>query len=392
MSAARTFDVIVVGAGVHGCSVAYHLAHKRPGRVALIDMATPCAGPTGMSTAVVRRYYGLDILTRLASASADVFQNWQHIIGGDPGFRKVGYLVVVDHARQDSFRENVARARSIGARVELVEPEQIHELVPQMRLDDIAAGSYEMDSGYADPEATTLSLVRAARQLGAEVLQHTKVNRLLVEAGVMSGVATSLGQVSAPVVVVCGGPWSDRLLSTIGLAVGLRAVRHQMCIFVRPPEWRQHPVIKDMANGTYMRPDHDNVMLHGIGKYGEEVDPDDYRRSADESEIERNVQFLTSRFPIMRDGVSRGGYASIYDVTPDGQPVLGEVPGVRGLYVNFGWSGHGFKHAPAVGSAIADVILHSKSAESVGISPFRWSRFEDGQPLPRDHSPVAARA
>ena len=168
----RTADIVIVGGGVHGVSLAYHFARKKAGRVLLVEQKFLASGPTGRSTAMVRRYYGMDFFTRTASAAADVFQHWRDVIGGgDPGFQQVGYLVLVGQAEAERLRSNVARAQELGARVELVLGADTKRLVPEMMVDDIALASYEAESGYADPSSTTTALATRAGELGARLVQ-----------------------------------------------------------------------------------------------------------------------------------------------------------------------------------------------------------------------------
>ena len=133
---------------------------------------------------------------------------------------------------------------------------------------------------------------------------------------------------------------------------------------------------------TYMRPEHGDLTIHGLLAYDEVVDPDSYNESVDPGEILRNAERIAHRFPIMEHGLAMGGYSGVYDVTPDHQPVLGAIPEYEGLYADFGWSGHGFKHSPVIGDILSDVVLHGRSAD-FDLTPFRWSRFREGDLLPR---------
>jgi sarcosine oxidase subunit beta len=325
----------------------------------------------------------------MASRSANIFKNWSETVGGgDPGFHEIGYLVLVDEKRADGLHRNVERARGTGAAVELMDRQQIKEMVPEIELNDVVMASFEAESGYADPHSTTLALAERAQELGAEILQYTRVERILTAGGRVVGVATSAGSISAPAVVICAGPWSDRLLRPVGVEINLRVWRHQMCLFARPPQFSRHPVIRDIPNQTYMRPDLGNLTIHGLGHSEEEVDPDNYDGTVDPDQVIRNIELITHRFPVMVDAVSRGGYAGIYDFTADGQPILGPIDAATGLYACFGWSGHGFKNAPASGEALADIILLGHS-ETCDLTPFRWSRFREGDAFPTDHSPAA---
>jgi sarcosine oxidase subunit beta len=377
-----TADIVVIGGGVHGASLTYHLARKKAGRIVLIEKKFVASGPTGRSTALVRGFYGMDFFTRTGTAAVAVFRDWQHVVGGgDPGFRPVGLLVLVGPDEAEHLERNARHAQSIGSRVDLVSPGEVKAIVPQMVTDDIALASYEDHSGYADPSSTANALMNRARELGATIVQYTSVEAILTSGSRVTGVRTEAGTLQSPVVVNCGGLWAGRLLAPLGIDVSVKPTRHQMCFFRRPSGFDSHPAIIDRPQHTYMRPEHGDLMIHGVSTYHEVVDADDYDEGVDREEILRNAQLIAHRFPVMENGLAMGGYSGLYDVTPDKQPVLGAIPEYTGLFADFGWSGHGFKHSPVIGDIISDVILHGRSA-SYDITPFRLSRFRENDLLP----------
>jgi sarcosine oxidase subunit beta len=378
----RTADVVVVGGGVHGASIACHLARRRAGRVVLVERKFLASGPTGRSSALVRRFYAMDFLTRTAHASASTFQRWAEVIGGgDPGFRQVGVLWLAGADTAAHLRANVERARSFGVRVDLLGPDDVRALVPELSVDDVAVGAHEPESGYADPSSTVNALAARARELGAAIVQYVPVQALLTAGGRVTGVRTAEGEISAPAVVVCAGLWADRLLRPLGIDVPVTPKRHQMCFFRRPPQFATHPAILDRPHGTYMRPETGNLTIHGLSVYEDAVDPDQYNEGADPGEITRNAELIARRFPCMEHGLSMGGYAGVYDTTPDHEPVLGAIAEYPGLFADFGWSGHGFKHSPAIGDIMAELVTEGKAA-GWDLAPFRWSRFRDRDLLP----------
>ena len=378
----RTADVVVVGGGVHGASVAYHLARRRAGRIVLVERKFLASGPTGRSSALVRRFYAMDFLTRTANASAQRFQRWADDIGGgDPGFRQVGIMWLAGEDRAANLRENVRRARALGVNVNLLTPGEIKALVPAINADDLAVAAHEPESGYADAASTTNALAAAARDLGATIVQHVPVEALLVAGSRVTGVRTAGGEIQAPTVVVCAGLWAPSLLAPLGITVPIAPTRHQMCFFRRPPGFETHPGIIDRPSGTYMRPETGNLTIVGLSAYREVVDPDQYNEGADAQEVMRNAELIANRFPVMEHGLSMGGYSGVYDVTPDHEPVLGPIPEYQGLHADFGWSGHGFKHSPAIGDIMAESVLEGRAA-GWDLRPFRWSRFRDGDLMP----------
>ena len=379
----RTADVVVVGGGVHGASVAYHLARRGARRVVLVERKFLASGPTGRSSALVRRFYAMPFLTRTANGSADVYRDWAgRVGGGDPGFRQVGILWLVGPDRVVNLRANVQRARQLGANVRVVEPAEIQSLVPAIAVGDVTLGAYEPESGYADAGMTTNAFATRAGELGATVAQYVTAEAILTAGDKVTGVRTDAGEIHAPAVVVCAGLWAGRLLGPLGIDVPVAPTRHQMCFFRRPPDFATHPAILDRPHGTYMRPETGNLTIHGFFAYDEIVDPDSYNEGADPGEVLRNAELIAERFPAMEHGLSMGGYSGVYDNTPDHEPVLGAVPEHPGLHVNFGWSGHGFKHAPAIGDILAQVVLDGHAPEW-DLAPFRWSRFRDHALIPR---------
>jgi sarcosine oxidase subunit beta len=197
----------------------------------------------------------------------------------------------------------------------------------------------------------------------------------------ITGIRATSGDVSAPVVVTCAGLGASTLLAPLGIEIPVRPQRHQMCFLRRPPGFGPHPGIVDRPHGTYMRPEHGDLTIHGVGRYAEVVDPENYNEGADPDQILRNAELIARRFPIMEHGLAMGGYAGVYDTTPDEQPVLGAIPEYEGLFVDFGWSGHGFKHAPVIGDILSELVLTGRSG-GYDLAPFRWSRFREGNLLP----------
>jgi sarcosine oxidase subunit beta len=378
----RSADIVIIGGGVHGASLAYHFARKQAGHVLLVERKFLASGPTGRSTAMVRRFYGMDFFTRTASAAADIFQHWRDVIGGgDPGFQQVGYLVLVGSDEAANLTRNVARAQAIGARVRLISSADVKALVPAITVEDVVTASYEEESGYADPSSTTNALADRARELGATIVPYEPVHAILSAGQRITGIRAASGDVSAPVVVTCAGLGASSLLAPLGIDIAVRPQRHQMCFFRRPPSFGSHPGIVDRPHGTYMRPEHGDLTIHGVGRYAEVVDPDGYNEGADSDQILRNAELIARRFPIMEHGLAMGGYAGVYDTTPDEQPVLGVISEYEGLYADFGWSGHGFKHAPVIGDILSELVLTGRSGE-YDLAPFRWSRFRDGDLVP----------
>ena len=377
----RTSDVIVVGGGVNGASIAFHLA-KLGVRVSLVEKDSIAAGPTGRSCGIIRQHYSHPITARMALSSLRFFQNFEELVGGDCDFHQTGYIVAAGHEDLETLEANVAMQQSLGINTRVVSVEELRELAPGISTDGILAAAYEPDSGYADPYSTSVTFANRAEELGAELRTGTRVHSVIVEGGKARGVVTDEGRLDAAAVVLATGPWSPFLSKLCGVELPIIACRVQVCLFNRAPDLEHDKVFVDSPLGVYVRPEGDDMMLVGSVETDEATagvdDPDHFQRVADFDAVSRYSEQLIQRFPAMDQGSFVSGYASLYDVTPDWQPILDELPGVENLYCAAGSSGHGFKLAPAVGEMMANLIIEGKAADD-DINFFSFDRFARGE-------------
>ena len=367
--------VIVVGAGVVGCSIAFHLA-RAGADVQVFDRRGICAGMSARSGALVRMHYTFRPEAELALKSLGYFENWGDIVGGRCGFVRTGFAVIVDESNADKLRRNVAMLKSVGVHTDIVTPRELARMEPHARLDDAGLAAYEPMSGYADPVATTEAFAAAAKKNGAEFNLNLAVSALAHVGGRCIGVTDASGKThEADFVCVAAGPWTDDLLSPLGTRIGIKAERAQIAFFRRPAALR-HCIYIDTINGSYFRPHGDDLTLAGLGSLSpeEETSPDTFREENDASFIEAARKRLGARIPELAKAEYVRGHAGIYDVSPDSRPVLGRVPEVSGLFVAAGFSGTGFKTSPAVGASMAELILGGKS-KTVDISAFSFERI-----------------
>src|SRR5437867_11821953 len=208
----KTADIVIVGGGVHGASLAFHFARKKAGRIVLIEKKFIASGPTGRSTALVRRFYAMDFFTRTASAAAEMFRHWKDVVGGDgdPGFQQVGMLVLAGPDTAPHLRHNALQAQKLGAAVALISPAETKALVPAARVDDVALASYEAESGYADPSSTANALVNRARDLGATIIQYRRGGASCIAGSTRICVGPEYAGSAARAGVRCGGRWAAR--------------------------------------------------------------------------------------------------------------------------------------------------------------------------------------
>ena len=379
----NTYDAIIIGGGINGCSTALHLA-RGGARVALVEKDNIGDGPTGRSSAIIRQHYSNELTARMAHYSLSVFQNFAEEIGGECGFRRTGFVALAAAKDQAGLAANVALQRGVGIRTELLSAEALREIMPGLDTADLVAAAWEEDSGYADPYLTVTAFAAAARRAGATVLTNTAVTGITQRGGRVEGVTTTQGALGAPVVVNCAGPWGARVARLAGIEVPVNACRVQVGFFRRPPdEAAPHPVIVDFIHATYFRSETGGLTLVGLVDPGEAnaiVDPDRYNESVDTAFILDSGERLIRRYPAMERSDSAGGYAALYDITPDWHPILDEAPAGSGFFLCCGSSGHGFKLGPAVGRLMAERIL-GVAEPLFDAHLFRLGRFADGDPV-----------
>jgi len=372
-------SVVVVGAGVVGCSIAFHLA-RAGAQVRVFDKGAICAGMSARSGALVRMHYTFKPEAELAWKSLGYFENWGDVVGGSCGFVRTGFALIVAEKNAQRLRRNVAMLKSIGVETEIIQQRDLKRLEPAAYVDDVGLAAHEPRSGYADPVATTKSFAAAAQASGAEFILNMPISALAHVGGRCSGVTDASGKThDADFVCVAAGPWTDELLLPFGTRIGIKSERAQIALFHRLPTLR-HGVCIDTITGSYFRPHGDDLTLVGLGALNpeEETSPDTFRETNDLSFVELAKQRLATRLPALAQAPYARGHAGIYDVSPDSRAVLGQVPGVTGLFVAAGFSGTGFKTSPAVGAAMAELILRPKEA-AIDLSPFSFDRLVSGE-------------
>jgi len=332
------------------------------------------------SGALVRMHYTFAPEAELASKSLHYFRKWNDIVGGQCGFVQTGFAVVVDERNAARLRANIAMLQRVGIDTEVVTAAELLHREPHAFVDDVALAAFEPHSGYADPVATTESLAAAATHHGAEFATNTSVAKITRRGGRAVGVVDDAGSLhEADAVCVAAGPWTDTLLAPLGVKIGIKSERAQIAFFKRPPQLK-HCIYIDTIAGSYFRPHGDDLTLAGLGgwKAEAEANPDDFRESNDDDFVAAVHKRLARRIPAMAEAPYARGHAGIYDVSPDARAVMGPVPVVECLFVAAGFSGTGFKTAPAVGASMAELILRGAST-TVDLTPFGFERILSGR-------------
>jgi sarcosine oxidase, subunit beta len=372
----ETYEVGIVGAGVHGAAAAYHLA-LRGVRTVVVERTTPAGGPTGLSSGICRAYYTNDFLAGIARDAIGMFERFEETVGVDAGHRRTGLYLLHPAEDEPVVRATVARLNELGIETDLFDRAALAERLPAFDLEDVAIGAFERHAGYADPHATTEGLIRAATERGVELRPHTEVSAIVPTpsgGGVLS--TDHDDRIACERILLAAGPWTRPLAHGIGVDLPLTVERHAVATFRWGPA-EPVPGFADVPGGFYLRPEGDDLFLLGSLTPAPQVDPDDYRRTIAPDEVEHLARLLVARVPSLESAEVQGGWASLYDVSPDWQPVIGEI--APGIFVDAGTSGHGFKLAPALGACVADLVMGDPI--DPGLEAFSPARFGSGHDL-----------
>jgi sarcosine oxidase, subunit beta len=380
---AATYDVIIIGGGIMGCSSALQLA-RRGLRVALLEQKEIGYGSTGHSSAIIRQHYSNELTARMALYSLRVFQNFTDEVGDESGFTATGFLALTSAADRAGLEANVALQQRLGIQTEILAPDALRDLMPGLETADLVAAAYEPESGYADPNLTVNAYARAARRAGAAIFTETTVAGVRFNGDRVVGVESNRGPFDAPQVLNCAGPWGARVAQMAGVDVPINPCRVQVAFFRRPEAIAQaHPVVADFINATYFRSETGNLTLAGLIDPSEAdaiVNPDAFNEAVDDSFIMDAGERLVARYPAMEASGVMGGYASLYAITPDWHPIVDELIPGSGFYLCSGFSGHGFKLGPAAGVMVAE-LLTGVSEPQFDPALFRLSRYAAGRPV-----------
>lgn len=379
-------DVVVIGGGCTGTSTAFHLARRLHGRILLLERDRVGTGPSGRTVGIIRLHYSHRPLIELALRSLDAFAHFEALTGRSADFTRTGFLLLVPEAEWEGLLANVALQQQLGVRVEVVTAEEVVRLDPRLNPEGIAGGAYEPDSGFADGYATATAFAAAARKHGVRIEEGVRAEAIEVHNGKVVRVRTTQGSVDTGTVLVAAGAWSVALLRPLGIELPIVAAREQVVHLAPPQEFGSlRFVLEDLALGFYARPETGGTALAGVLEEEPEeiVDPDGFHTGVDLSFVERVARVWSTRFPRAREARFRGGYASLYDVTPDWQPILGPVEGIEGLYLAAGFSGHGFKLSPALGEELSRWL--AGEVPTVDLRAFSLRRFQEGKLLRGRH-------
>jgi glycine/D-amino acid oxidase-like deaminating enzyme len=383
---APTHDIIVIGGGVIGASVLFHLTQLGCRNVLLLERGPLAGGATSRSSGIVRTHYSVPINVQVARASLAIFENFSAVLDdpdADAGLVRSGYLIVAPPgAPSEAVRASIAMQRQLGVEAELLDRGQALSRHPWLALDDIDAIGFEAEAGFADPYLVTTGFARAARRNGAAVSTETEVTGLLRDGSRIIGVQTKSGPIHAGTVLSAVNVWSRSVAGWAGIEIPFEITAHHVfTLAADAPYTPDLPVVKDLASPSrlYTRPSGGHLLV-GAGHEGSSTDdPEAAELDADMDAIIDEAAQAAARMPAFAEGRLVRSWSGLYDTTPDWNPVLGPVPGLDGFAVAFGFSGHGFKLSPMIGRMLAQSLLGH--TPDLPIHPYRITRYAEGDLL-----------
>jgi sarcosine oxidase subunit beta len=367
-------DIVVIGAGVQGASLAYYLARAGAGKIVLLEKTCIAGGPTGKSGAMIRPLFKEAVYIQLVQEATTVFENWDDCVGGDAGFVQEGFLRITRALDASTVVGDLDLMQKMEVPVEIVPAEDLGRYAPTGEFTGDEVGVLMPRGGYADPILTTRSLAAAAQRHGVEVVEGVGVVGIDVKQGRVAAVETDAGRINTRLIVNCAGAWYDRVAAMVGIQLPIEVRRVSNCLFRKPETMlADGPIMSDGINRIALLSAGKTMFRSGLfSSSPDPVDPDTYEEAIGPDKISFFRDALQRRYAGMRQATSFGGLSALYDMTPDSHPIVGPIAQVEGFWCDCGWSGNGFAGAPAVGRSLAAQIMGE--ASDIDLSMFGWPR------------------
>ena len=379
---AEAADVVIVGGGIVGSSIAYRLAEAGCTDVLVLEREPHQGrGSTGRSMGGVRVQFSTEINIRLSLYSLDFFARFEEATGCPAGYRRQGYLFVASSEEHLAYLQNnyqLLVACGVHS-AELLSPADVLRIMPHLRADDILGGSFCSTDGFVDPYSVMTGFTLRAVEMGARLQKGVEVTGILEDARGVAGVETTRGRVATRTVVNAAGPWAAQVAALAGVELPVEPLR-RMLVPTEPFPLISHeaPMVVDMGTGFHFRPEGRGMLL----AWNDPEETPGFKTSFDPEFIEKILLRAVERVPCF-DALEvnpKRAWAGLYEMTPDHYPILGPVPQVAGLYLANGFSGHGVMHSPATGKIVADLILHGHS-DLIDAGALTLARFAEGRLL-----------
>jgi sarcosine oxidase subunit beta len=368
----KTADVVIIGGGIIGLSIAYYLALKKAGKIVLLEKGQLGEGSTSRCVGGIRVQFATEINIRFSLESLKTFEKFEEEFGVNPEFKRIGYLfLATTEGETEIFKQNIKLQKRFNIPVEFLDPDAIGGYWPYLRMDDIQGGTFCSWDGYAGPSEILSGFASGAKRAGVKIYEGQEVVGISLMKGKIHHVKIKDGEISTNIVVNAGGPSAASIGEMVGIKIPVKPLRRQ--IFITASFHLTHrsiPLTIDFHRGWYFRQEGDGLLLSGP------LDRESsFNLNIDYEAMAKTSENAVYRIPILETARIARGWAGLYEISPDHHAILGKVPQVEGFILANGFSGHGFQHSPAVGKVIAELIVHGE-ATTVDISLLSIERFQ----------------
>lgn len=380
----RSAEAVIIGAGIMGCSIAYHLAERGFTDVVVLERDYIGRGATADAAGGIRLQFSTPANIELSRISMEYWENFEELFGAYINFRQQGYmLMLTKESSIPVFRHNLNVQQSMDVPARWVTPDEIKELNPAVKVDDVLGGTFCPRDGWADTSTSTLGFAQAARRLGVVIAEETTVTGIETSDGRVAAVQCGEDRIETGLIICCAGPQSRSIGAYAGIDIPILPYRRMSWVTDRFDEIPATvPFTVDFDQSLYFHPE-SGGFLFGMSNPDE---PSSENKSMDESWTATAVEALVDRAPAFANASIRNGWAGFYEVTPDDNPMIGKMSDCEGFLIAAGFSGHGFMQGPAVGKVMAELIVDG-AASSVDIAEFNPDRFKEGD-LHREHNVI----
>lgn len=378
----QTAEVVIVGGGIVGSSIAYHLTAAGCTEVLVIERESAQGkGSTGKSMGGVRAQFSTPVNIQMSLYSIPFYASFEERLGSPCDYRPQGYLFCATSDKHMSYlRTNYEKQVAMGLKdVRMITAEEIRGRFPQLRADDIVGGSFCSSDGFVDPYSAMIGFMTWAADHGATLWKNASVTGIPTDAKGISGIETTRGAVSTRKVVNAAGAWAAGIAKMVGIDLPVEPLR-RMLVPTEPFDQFPHtaPMIIDMSNGFHFRPEALGFLL----AWNDPEETPGYKTDFEPAFIEKILTRAAERVPVFENLAvnPKRAWAGLYEMTPDHHPILGGVPKVPGFFCANGFSGHGVMHAPATGKILADLVLNGET-DLIDASRLDLERFAEGRTI-----------
>ena len=360
----QTADVVIVGGGIVGSSIAYHLTAAGCHSVVVLERESATGkGSTGKSMGGVRAQFSTAVNIQMSLYAIPFYASFEERLGHPCDYRPQGYLFCATHERHMAYlRTNYEKQVALGLKgVRLLTGDEIRAMFPQLTGDDIVGGSFCGSDGFVDPYSAMNGFMAWAADHGASLCKNTTVTGIVRDQNGVAGVETTRGTLSTRRVVNCAGAWATEIAKMAGVDLPVTPLR-RMLVPSEPFDQFPHtaPMIIDMSNGFHFRPESRGFLL----AWNDPEETPGFKTDFDPGFVEKILTRAADRVPSFADLPvnPKRAWAGLYEMTPDHHPILGEAPDLTGFFLANGFSGHGVMHAPATGKILSDLILDGNTS------------------------------